>query len=270
MEAGRVILIDHLEYRLEKARTFAHAEACNFTECHDIVVHMKKITEHPGADVAIDALGPEADGNLLQHLTGDTFKLQGGSPVALNWAIDSVRKGGTVSVMGAYGPIFTGDPLGFPERQPEKWARERSVEHKFLTPVFGTSCPPKGASGVMRKYAYARFSEGRAAHWMILVVADRVDAIESHLRSFVTARPDNPVIQTGVLSEFSHHGLSSRVGKKRADLVHQPLDLLVVAGPRVGAGAAAYAGLRRFRAAHSTGRLRSAPKAPPSPTEWEA
>lgn len=143
----------------------------------------------------------------------------------------------------------TGAHWDFPERQPEKRARERSVEHKFLTPVFGTSCPPKGVSGVMRKYAYARFSEGRAAHWMILVVADRVDSIESHLRSFVTARPDNPVTQTGVLSEFSHHGLSSRLGKKRADLVHQPLDLLIVAGPWVGAGAAAYAGLRRFRAA---------------------
>jgi threonine dehydrogenase-like Zn-dependent dehydrogenase len=31
--------------------------------------------------------------------------VQGGSPVALNWAIDGVRKGGTVSVMGAYGPV---------------------------------------------------------------------------------------------------------------------------------------------------------------------
>ena len=32
-------------------------------------------------------------------------ELQGGSAVALNWAIDGVRKGGTVSVVGAYGPI---------------------------------------------------------------------------------------------------------------------------------------------------------------------
>src|SRR3712207_9065408 len=42
---------------------------------------------------------------FLQQVTGTKLKLQGGSPVALNWAIDGVRKGGTVSVVGAYGPI---------------------------------------------------------------------------------------------------------------------------------------------------------------------
>src|ERR1700709_1175527 len=112
MGAGRVIVVDHLEYRLEKARTFAHAETYNFTEYDDIVVHMKKITDHLGADVAIDAVGAEADGNLLQHVTSARLKLQGGSPVALNWAIDSVRKGATISVMGAYGPMFSAVKFG--------------------------------------------------------------------------------------------------------------------------------------------------------------
>jgi alcohol dehydrogenase len=112
MGAGRVIVIDHLDYRLEKARTFAHAETRNFMEFDDIVVEMKKTTDYLGADVAIDAVGAEADGNLTQHITGAKLKLQGGSPVALNWAIDSVRKGGTISVMGAYGPIFSAIKFG--------------------------------------------------------------------------------------------------------------------------------------------------------------
>ena len=38
--------------------------------------------------------------------------MQGGSPIALNWAIDAVRKGGTVSVMGAYGPLFSAVKFG--------------------------------------------------------------------------------------------------------------------------------------------------------------
>ncbi len=59
-----MIVIDHLEYRLEKARTFAHAETYNFTE-NDIAVHMKRITDLLGADVAINAAGAEADGNFL-------------------------------------------------------------------------------------------------------------------------------------------------------------------------------------------------------------
>ncbi|MGK8503639.1 zinc-dependent alcohol dehydrogenase [Nocardia asiatica] len=112
MGAARVIVIDHLEYRLEKARSFAHAETINMADCADIVVEMKRATDYLGADVAIDAVGAEADGNLIQHVTAAKFKLQGGSPIALNWAIDSVRKGGTVSVVGAYGPLFSAVKFG--------------------------------------------------------------------------------------------------------------------------------------------------------------
>jgi threonine dehydrogenase-like Zn-dependent dehydrogenase len=112
MGAGRVIVIDHLEYRLAKAREFAFAETYNFAEHDDIVVTMKRDTGGLGADVCIDAVGAEADGNLLQHVTGAKLKLQGGSPIALNWAIDSVRKGGTISVMGVYGPMFSAVKFG--------------------------------------------------------------------------------------------------------------------------------------------------------------
>jgi len=112
MGAGRVIVIDHLDYRLEKAREFAHAETYNFMEYDDIVVHMKKITDHLGADVCIDAVGAEADGAFFQVLTSSKLKLQGGSPVALNWAIDSVRKAGNISVVGGYGPLFSAVKFG--------------------------------------------------------------------------------------------------------------------------------------------------------------
>lgn len=43
-----------------------------------------------------------------------------------------------------------------------------------------------------------------------------------------------------MLSEFSHHGIASRFGKKRADLVHQPIDPVIVVAPWVVAGALAY------------------------------
>ena len=105
MGAGRVIVVDQLEYRLEKARSFAHAETINFTEVDDVVLEMKKQTDFLGADSVIDAVGAEADGNFTQQVTASKLKLQGGSPTALNWAIDGVRKGGTVSAVGAYGPI---------------------------------------------------------------------------------------------------------------------------------------------------------------------
>jgi hypothetical protein len=143
-----------------------------------------------------------------------------------------------------YQADLSGAHWEFPDRQPEKQPRERSIEHAFLTPVFGTAQPLKGLSGVIRRYSYRRFSEGRAAHWLLLVLADRVDAIEAHLASFATLHPDNPVTETGVLSEFSHHPISSRAG--RVDVRHQVLDPVIVAGPWVAAAGGAVLGVRKL------------------------
>jgi hypothetical protein len=144
-----------------------------------------------------------------------------------------------------FDPKGTGAHWEFPERQPEKWPRERSIEHKFLTPVFGTSCPPHGLSGVIRKYAYNRYSEARAAHWLLLVAADRVDSVESNLRTYLTLRPDNPITETGVLSEFSGHGITSRRGQKRADVKHAWMDPLIVATPWVVRAGVGYLAVKR-------------------------
>lgn len=148
---------------------------------------------------------------------------------------------------------LTGAHWEFPERQPEKWPRERSIEHRFLTPVFGTAQPPRGLAGAMRKLSYAKYSEGRAAHWLLLIAADRVDAAGAHLRSLLSLHPDNPITETGIKGEFTHHGVSSRLGQNRADTKHQLLDPVIVAGPFVaaaGAGlAVAGAGIRATKAA---------------------
>jgi hypothetical protein len=133
-----------------------------------------------------------------------------------------------------------------PTRQPEERPRERSMEHAFLTPVFGTAQPLHGVSGRIRRLAYERYSEGRLAHWLLLMAGDRVDAAGSAARSFLTLHPDNPVTESGVLSELTHHGVRSRRGQGRADVRHQALDPLIVAGPWVAAGAGVYTVVRRL------------------------
>jgi hypothetical protein len=143
-----------------------------------------------------------------------------------------------------YAPDTTGAHWDFPERQPQAQPREHSVEHAFVTPVFGTAQPLRGVPGAIRRFSYARYSEGRLGHWLLLMLADRVDAWEHHLRSFATTRPDNPLTETGVRSELTHAGIASRRG--RSDWRHQVLDPVVVAGPWVAAGAAAVAGARRL------------------------
>ncbi|MFQ1002785.1 hypothetical protein [Modestobacter sp. SSW1-42] len=144
-------------------------------------------------------------------------------------------------------PAQTGAHWEFPERQPGAEGRERSIEHAFVTPVFGTAQPLHGLSGRIRRYAYDRFSEGRNAHWLLLIAGDRVDAWGAHLRSFASRHPDNPVTETGVRAELTHGGAASRKG--RSDARHQLLDPLLVAGPWVaGAGAAVLGGRRLVRA----------------------
>ena len=104
----------------------------------------------------------------------------------------------SVGTAKRFDPSFSGAHWEHPERQPEKWPRERSVEHTQLPPVFGTV----PAQGPVRRhpYAYAKYSEGQAAHWLLLMAGDRVDAVESGLRSLLTLRPDNPITETGVLA----------------------------------------------------------------------
>lgn len=154
-----------------------------------------------------------------------------------------------------FDPTFSGAHWEHPDRQPETWPRERSIEHTQLPPVFGTSCPPRGLSGVIRKRAYARYSEGRAAHWLLLMAADRVDTAEHTLGSFLTLRPDNPITETGVLAEVRRHGLSSRLGHHRADVKHHWMDPFVVGAPWVAVPAAAYVLLRRAAGTRTAGSV---------------
>jgi hypothetical protein len=135
--------------------------------------------------------------------------------------------------------LETGARWDFPERQPERVPREKSTEHKFLTPVFGTAQPLHGLSGAIRRYAYT-FSEGRTAHWLLLIAGDRVDVLESRVEALLKGRPDNPITETGVLREFRNGAYRTRFGQHRADLSHQPLDLVLWAAPYLAMAGGVY------------------------------
>jgi hypothetical protein len=53
----------------------------------------------------------------------------------------------------------------------------RSNERPGPTAVFGTSVPPSGLSGIIRRYAF-KHSEDRYRHWLPLILADRVNVVE--------------------------------------------------------------------------------------------
>lgn len=111
--AGRVIAVDRFGYRLELAQRFGNAEPIDYEEegKADVVTRLKQMTDGQGPDVCIDAVGCEAKGSSLHGLLG-AVKLQAGNATALSWAIQAVRRGGHVVIVGVYGPPWNLIPMG--------------------------------------------------------------------------------------------------------------------------------------------------------------
>ena len=65
----------------------------------------------------------------------------------------------------------------------------QSIEHKRRPAVFGTSTPPSGLSGMLRRGAF-RYSESHLAHWLMLMGADRVNMVEGIVQDL--RRGENP------------------------------------------------------------------------------
>ncbi|WP_235915449.1 hypothetical protein [Puerhibacterium puerhi] len=191
----------------------------------------------PGTPDAVTPEKPPVYTAAKPNLTPSADELRARIP---GWGADLDRK--DRPAVPREQSLPTGAHWDFPERQPETWPRERSVEHRFLTPVFGTAQPLQGLAGALRRLAYERWSEGRAAHWLTLLAADRVDVLEHTVRSFATPRPDNPLTETGIASELHHHPVSARHG--RVDTVHQAVDPVVNGAPWVLGGLAAVLAVR--------------------------
>jgi threonine dehydrogenase-like Zn-dependent dehydrogenase len=108
--AGRIIGIDRFQDRLNLARDHG-AEVINYSEIHDVVDAVKTLTAGRGADSVIDAVGQDADGSLVDRIL-NTLKVQPDRLIALRQSLGSVRRGGTVSVIGVYAGWVMNWPLG--------------------------------------------------------------------------------------------------------------------------------------------------------------
>jgi len=107
--AGRVIAIDPLDYRLEKARTVNKVETLNPHQV-DVVAAIREMTDGRGADVCVDAVGFEPERSLMDKVKA-TFNFEKGSMKVLDMCFEAVRRMGTVSIMGVYGSPYDNFPL---------------------------------------------------------------------------------------------------------------------------------------------------------------
>ncbi|MGZ3182019.1 MAG: hypothetical protein ACXU8N_06215 [Telluria sp.] len=79
-----------------------------------------------------------------------------------------------------------------------------SPERPGMTPVFGSTCPPRGLSGLMRSAAY-RMTENDIRHWLLLLAADRVDVVEGIADDLMHGHIPNIFAEMGIRAELKHN-----------------------------------------------------------------
>lgn len=110
--ANRVIVIDTLLYRLDKAQETTNCEAILWDDTAKAVVEqVRDLTKGRGADVCIDAVGFEPDRSLIDKAKA-IINLEKGSVKVLEACMSAVRRGGIVSVLGVYPYLYDNFPIG--------------------------------------------------------------------------------------------------------------------------------------------------------------
>jgi len=110
--AGRVVIVDTVQYRLDKAKATAGCETILWEDgAKDVIAQIRDMTQGRGADVCIDAVGFEPDRSFLDRAKA-VINLEKGSVKVLEACMSAVRRGGIVSVLGVYPTYYDNFPVG--------------------------------------------------------------------------------------------------------------------------------------------------------------
>ena len=98
--------------------------------------------------------------------------------------------------------------LGYSWERPAQQSAEvevlKSVERPNLTAVFGTSVPPSGLSGMIRRFAF-KYSESSYGRWLPLVMADRINMVEGIIEDFAHGKVPNLYKERGWTAEMKYN-----------------------------------------------------------------
>jgi hypothetical protein len=99
-----------------------------------------------------------------------------------------------------------------PPQQTETVEILQSIERNNRPAVFGTSAPPSGFSGILRRIAF-RYSESDWIHWLTLMAADRINVVEGLFQDLGHLKVPNITQEMGLRSELAHNrdGLIKKV-----------------------------------------------------------
>ncbi|HZF42401.1 MAG TPA: hypothetical protein VEZ48_03235 [Sphingomonadaceae bacterium] len=80
----------------------------------------------------------------------------------------------------------------------------QSIEYNRRPAVVGTSTPPSGVSGAIRRAAF-RYSESDWRHWLMLLGADRINMVEGVVQDLGRGKIPNIPGEMGIRSELRHN-----------------------------------------------------------------
>ena len=109
--AGRVVVVDTLQYRLDMAYKAAGCETILWEDGKEVIERIRNMTNNRGADLCVDAVGFEPDRNILDRAKA-VFNLEKGSVKVLEACMSAVRRSGTVSILGVYPTHYDNFPVG--------------------------------------------------------------------------------------------------------------------------------------------------------------
>lgn len=110
--AGRVLIVDTLQYRLDKAAQTAKCETILWEgDGKNVIDQLRAVTYGRGADACIDAVGFEPDRGFLDRAKA-VINLEKGSVKVMEACMSAVRRGGIVSVLGVYPMHYDNFPIG--------------------------------------------------------------------------------------------------------------------------------------------------------------
>lgn len=91
-----------------------------------------------------------------------------------------------------------------PEQQPVNIEVLKSVERPNIPAVFGSTIPPSGLSGALRRLAF-KYSESSYGRWLPLVMADRIGEIEGIIDDLKQGHVPNIFAEKGMSSEWKYN-----------------------------------------------------------------
>jgi hypothetical protein len=134
----------------------------------------------------------------MEHTAKDPSQIKG-------WGVDAdPRNDPTYPMKNRNNGEHAGYSWERPQQQPITIEVLHSNERPNVTSVFGTSTPPSGLSGVIRRIAF-RYSESSYGHWLPLMLADRVSVVEGVLGDLKHGHVPNVFAERGWNAEWKHN-----------------------------------------------------------------